>query len=214
MVTIVLTLRGDGEQIVPPFILFRGQGRLDPALLAELDAQGIPYAFNEKAWANELACIEHLRFFSKIVKAKCPEAKEHMLLLDGLTSQATDRFIDLAIDLNILPVYFPPNCTHLVQPVDHRVAAWLKRWWHALFRVEEEERYEVWTQFRANGSMCPQYLRCTVLKWMRILWDQLKTMSEFLTRSFTSTGCLITLKGQHMIKFPNIDNYTFAFPSA
>ena len=128
MFTLILTLRADGEQIVPPFILFRGKGTgLDPEIRAELDAQGIPYSFNEKAWANEVACLEYLDFFATIVYEKCPEAKEHLLLLDGLTSQATDSFIDRALSLNILPVYFPPNCTHLVQPVDHRVAAWIKK---------------------------------------------------------------------------------------
>ena len=193
MVTLILTLRADGEQIVPPFLLFRGQGHLDPKLLAELDAQGIPYAFNEKAWANQAACLEHLQFFAKIVKEKCPEIKEHMLLLDGLSSQSTDRFIEFALDLNILPVYFPPNCTHLVQPVDHRVAAWLKGAWHALYKAEEEFRYDVWADYRDNGSMCPQYQRITVLKWTKICWDHLKEMKSFLMRAFISTGCLISL---------------------
>ena len=53
---------------------------LSEDLLAELDAIGIPYAFNEKAWANEKACLDHLRFFYQIVHEKCPEIKEHMLL--------------------------------------------------------------------------------------------------------------------------------------
>ena len=212
MMTIVLTLRGDGEQIVPPFMLFKGQGQLDPGVLAELDREGIPYAFNEKAWANEEACLEHLQFFNEIVKEKCPEAKEHLLLLDGLTAQSTSRFIELALDLNIIPLYFPPNSTHLVQPVDHRVAAWLKAAWHCLFKVEEEKRYEMWADYRNNGSMCPQYLRITALTWMRVIWEHLKLKEDFLALAFTSTGCLITLKGQHKIKFPNIENYAFEYP--
>ena len=142
--TIILTLRGEGEQIVPPFLLFMGGGHLDPDVLAELDAQGIPYAFNEKAWANQAMRLQHLQFMAKILKEQCPEAKEHLLLLDGLTSQSTHRYIDLATDMNLVPLYFPPNCTHLVQPVDHRVAAWIKKYWdklstrgrHALSRVD------------------------------------------------------------------------------
>ena len=124
--TIILTLRGEGEQIVPPFLLFRGQGNLDPAVLAELDAQGIAYAFNEKAWANQAACLEHLQFMAKILREKCPEAKEHMLLLDGLTSQSTHRYIDLAGHLSIVPVYLPPNCKHLSSQCII-VAAWIKK---------------------------------------------------------------------------------------
>ena len=212
MLTIVLTLRGDGEQIVPPYIIFRGADGLDPAVLAELDAEGIPYGFNHNAWANEEFCLGYLQFFSKIVKDKCPEAKEHMLLMDGLSSQSTRRFILLALDMNILPVYFPPNCTHLVQPVDHRVAAWIKQAWHQLFRVEEAKCYDVWADYRNNGSMCPQYLRVTSLKWMRHIWQELKSRKRFLKLAFISTGCLVTLEGRHLISFPNIENYPFEYP--
>ncbi len=134
-----------------------------------------------------------------------------MLLLDGLSAQATSRFINLAIDLNILPVYFPPNCTHLVQPVDHRAAAWIKKAWHTLYLIEEEENYEQWRDHRINGSMCLQYLRVTSLQFMREIWKLLQTKVEFLQLAFTSTGCLITLKGQHAIKFRDIDNYTFDY---
>jgi hypothetical protein len=211
--TIILTLRAAGEQIIPPFVLFQGQGHLDPAILAELDAQGIPYAFNEKAWANEAVCIEHLQFLSRIFREKCPEAKECMLLLDGLSSQCTDRFVELALDLNIVPVYFPPNCTHLVQPVDHRVAAWLKKAWHTLFLIEEDERYDLWDDYRNNGSMSAQYIRVTSLKWTRLIWESLQEQPEFLSKAFTSTGCLITLKGEHDIKFLDIDNYSFEYPT-
>jgi hypothetical protein len=212
VVTVILTLRADGEQIVPPFLLFRGKGKLSPAVLAELDAQGIPYAFQQKAWADGQTCIEHLQFFAKILKEKCPEYKEHMLYLDGLAAQATDRYIDLALDLNILPVYFPPNCMHLLQPVDHRVAAWFKRTWHGLYLVEEEDCYEKWQDFHNNGAMNTQYQRITMLKWTSILWQHLKEMPDFLTRAFTSTGCLITLKGEHSIRFPNIEDYVFKYP--
>ena len=208
MVTIIMTLR-DGEQIVPPFLLFRGQGKLSPEVIAELDAQGIPY---KKAWADGDTCIEHLKWFAKILQEKCPEAKEHMLYLDGLSSQATARYIDLALDLNILPVYFPPNCTHLLQPVDHRVAAWFKKAWHALFLVEEDERYDLWDDFHRNGSMCTQYHRVTILKWTNMIWDELKRMRAFLSKAFTSTGCLITLKGEHSIRFPKIQDYVFEYP--
>ena len=105
MATVTLTLRAEGEQVVKPFILFRGQGQLPAELHAELKAQGIPYAFNTKAWANAEACVEHLRYFHKTVQEHCPEFQEHMLLLDGLSSQSTNRFIELALDLNSACVF-------------------------------------------------------------------------------------------------------------
>jgi hypothetical protein len=211
--TIIMTLRAEGEQIVPPFLLFHGKGKLSPEIIAELDEQGIPYAFNKKAWADGATCIQHLKFVAKILKEKCPEAKEHMLYLDGLSAQATIRFIDLALDLSILPVYFPPNCTHLVQPVDHRVAAWFKACWHRLYLLEQEEKYEEWDDYQNNGSMSTVYQRVTALRWTKLIWEQLKTMHGFLSKAFTSTGCLIKLNGEHSIKFPNIPNYVFHYPT-
>ena len=194
MATLVLTLRAEGEQIVPPFLLFRGKGMLSEDLLAELDAIGIPYAFNEKAWANEKACLDHLRFFYQIVHEKCPEIKENMLLLDGLGSQCTSRYIELALDLNILPVYFPPNCTHLIQPVDHRVAAFFKRCFHLLYKAEEELMYDVWAEYRENGSLNAQYLRVLLLSWTKVSWEHLLPRTDFLMRAFISTGCLLLSK--------------------
>lgn len=212
--TLVLTLRAGGPQIIPPMLLFRGKGCLDSELLAELDEHGIAYAFNEKAWANEASCMEHLVFFHQLVKAKCPEFTEHMLLLDGLSCQATSAYIELALDLHILPVYFPPNCTHLVQPVDHRVAAFIKKCLASLFKKEEELMYELWQQYRDNGSMKPRYQRNMILKWIGCAWKELCTGQPILLQhAFTSTGCLITLKGEHNIRFPDIDNYDFTYPS-
>ena len=212
MATIILTLRAEGEQIVKPFILFRGMGHLTPEFIAQLDAEGIPYAFNAKAWANAESCVEHLRYFHAVLKEKAPELKECMLLLDGLSSQSSHRFIRLALDLNILPVYFPPNCTHLVQPVDHRIAAWLKKAMHQLYLAEESLMHDQWAHHRTNGSMCPQYKRKTLLKWVSFCWEALKTMPDFITKAFTSTGCLITLKGAHAMQFLDIKNYSFQYP--
>ena len=213
--TLVLTLRAGGEQIVPPFLIFRGKGYLAPELLAELQNYDIPFCFNDKAWANEEACQDHLLFLHSIVKSQCPEFREHMLLLDGLSCQSTHSFIALALDLNILPVYLPPGCTHLVQPVDHRVAAFIKRCLHVLFKVEEELNYEEWQQYRENGSMKPQYQRKMFLMWIRSAWRELCTRQQNLLRqAFISTGCLITLDGKHAIKFLDIPNYDFEYPSA
>ena len=192
--------------------LFRGQGQLAPELIAELDASGIPYAFNTKAWADEQACLAHLRYFWEQVKQHAPEYPEHMLLLDGLGGQSTTQFIEFALDLRIYPVYFPPNCTHLVQPVDHRVAAWLKAALARLYVVEESVMGDAWARYRANDSMSLQYKRTTALNWVDFCWRELKRKESFLLMSFLSTGRLITLKGEHKIKFPDIDNYAFVYP--
>ena len=104
------------------------------------------------------------------------------------------------------------NCTHLVRPVDHRVAAWIKKCLHTLFLEEETLMHDVWANYRENKSMCSQYLRVTQLKWVNASWDQLKRQDNLLRLAFTSTGCLITLTGKHAMSFRDIAEYPFEYP--
>jgi hypothetical protein len=212
MATIVLTLRAGGEQIIKPFILFKGQGCLSQEMLDELDTFNIPYDFNAKAWANGQSCLEYLQYFSKQTKLQCSEIKEHLLLLDGLGSQCTHEFIELALDLNIIPMYFPANCTHLVQPVDHHIAAWIKYMMGEFYKLEETVMSDEWASYRKNGSLSSQYKRASMLDWVQRWWAELKTRKSFILDSFVSTGCLISLSGEHAIKFNDIPSYTFSYP--
>ena len=208
MCTIILTLRAAGEQIVPPFILFKGKGKLSAEKLAELDEAGIPYGFNENAWANGASSLDYLRFFKQRVKTHCPDLTEHLLLMDNLGSQSTRPFVMLALDLNIYPFYFPANCTHLVQPVDHRIAAWIHKFMGAMYRIEQTLMNDDWTRYRKTKTLSDQVKRKTMLRWVRECWDELKTMESFLFRSFVSTGCLIQLNGTHAIYFQDIPDYS------
>ena len=97
MATIVLTLRACGEQIVKPFLIFKGGGHLDADILAELDKYGIRYDFNADAWADGLSCLTYLRYFHDTVRKHAPSFKEHLLFLDGMSSQATKQYMELAL---------------------------------------------------------------------------------------------------------------------
>ena len=207
MCTLILTLRAAGEQIVPPFLLFRGQGCLKPSLRQQLDEANIPYGFNTKAWTNGQSSLEYLRFFHDIVRVKCPEIREHLLLMDNLGAQCTTAFVNLAMDFNIWPHYFPANCTHLVQPVDRRIAAWIKWFMGEMYKIEQEVMNKEWTRYRITKTLTTQVQRYTLLRWMRECWDQLQTMPNFISRAFISTGCLIRLDGTHAIHFHDIPSY-------
>jgi hypothetical protein len=209
MCTIVLTLRAAGEQIVKPFVLFRGQGSLSKKLIQELDEWGIPYGFNEKAWSDGRTSCAYLRYFKGLVTQHAPEIKEHLLLLDNFSAQTTEDFVTLACDLDIIPAYFPPNCTHLVQPVDHHIAAWLKYMFGEFYKVEQELRNDEWTRYRTTKTLSVQARRYTMLQWMSSAWNRLKAMPEFIFKSFVSTGCLLKLDGTHEIVFKDIPNYAF-----
>ena len=70
-----------------------------------------------------------------------------------------------------------------------------------------------WANWEENKSFDLQYKRKTMLKWVSIWWTDLKKRPDFLLKAFTRTGCLITLKAQHAIKFPSIPAYKFEYPS-
>ena len=214
MATIVLTLRAGGEQIIKPFLYFRGEGEIKQEYRDELDSFELPYLFTATAWADARACQEYLVYFSAQVKELCPEFKEHLLLMDGLGGQCTSEFIELALDLNIYPMYFPGNCTHLLQPVDHRVAAYLKQIMDELYKADESVMSEIWARFRENGSLSEQSRRTTMARWVKICWERLKEKKDFLLLAFMSTGCLITLTGEHCIHMKDIEDYTFVFPTS
>ena len=136
-----------------PFVLFKGEGKLSKKLLVEMDAAGIPYGFNTKGYSNATTSYAYLRYFKKIVTDQVPHTKEHLLFLDNFGSQWRNTFINLALDLDIYPLYFPPNCTHLVQPVDHRIAAWLKQFIGELYKVEQQLFSDEWTQYHETKSL-------------------------------------------------------------
>ena len=209
MCTIVMTLRAYGAQLVKPFILFKGRGQLSKELIAELDAEGIPYGFNEKGYSNGRSSIEYLQYFKGIVAKHEPDIKEHLLYLDNFGPQASSTFIDLAMDMDIYPVYFPPNCTHLVQPVDHRIAAWVKQFIGELYKVDQAILDDEWTRYRITKTLTDQVFRQTCLLWMATMCKHLEMMSEFILSSFLSTGCLIPLDGKHAIYFKDIREYSF-----
>lgn len=207
--TIVLTLRGAGEQFIKPVIIFHGKGHLSDLFLAQLDEVGIPYYFNEAAWATSEFCLKHVEYMGRILQEKCPEIKEFCLFIDGLGAHLTTKFNRCCQKYNIFPLNFPPNTTHVLQPVDHRVAAWIKSSMNIMFRREEEVMREQWIRYRVNGSLSEHARRVTMLKWINYVWEDLKTRPDFIMRAFLSTGCIINQSGEHAIRIKSIPDYTF-----
>ena len=88
-----------------------------------------------------------------------------------------------------------------MQPVDHRVAAWLKQFVGELYKVDQELFNEDWARYRITKTLTDQVLRRPC--------GMLVKKPDFILSSFLSTGCLIRLDGTHSISFKDIPNYTF-----
>mgnify|MGYP002632354177 CR=1 FL=1 len=110
-------------------MIFRGGGirisEWERNELAKFD--NIRYFFQPKAWADGVFCVWWLKKFSKDIRKHIPLDKEVMLGLDRLPAQTTAYFLKTCAELNIIPVYTPPDCTDAVAPIDHHLGAQLKR---------------------------------------------------------------------------------------
>lgn len=211
-----LTLRASGEQIVPPLVLFQGQGprrNKDGTLRkgadieqAELDAvKGVMWYFNPKAWANGMSARYHLRQFKAFVKAQAPEIPEHMMIFDSLNAQKTDDCIEFASELDIESIFLPGGCTDLLQPIDKHIGAWfkqqLKKLWTKFFKKKFEED--------PNFEVPDHHKRVLILQWVSEIWQKLKQpqYEEFIRTTFEQPGILIQLDGKNNIKFKDYPEY-------
>ena len=204
--TIHLTLRAAGEQIVPPVIIFRG---CSCPTQAERDAlnklKNIQWAFQPKAWADQ----HFVRWWMKtfIHHLKNSDRKNHMLILDNLGAHRIEALTELAIQNNILPVFTSPECTDVLQPVDHHVGAWLKHMMGRFYATELELDINSWRNHSTSGQLSATRRRVFMATWLDLSWSVLKTKTAFIRKAFESTGCLIKLDGTHGIKIRQLDSH-------
>jgi len=75
---------------------------------------------------------------------------ETVLLLDNVGSHTTEEVEDCLIDNKVNATFLPPNCTPLVQPLDHSL--------NAVFKRIYEEQWRIWyhnvshTKLTAKGN--------------------------------------------------------------
>ena len=133
--TLHLCIRADGKQLMRPMLMFRGKGEILPSEKALLDAcKNINYC-----WANSEYSLGWLDLFSK-----CTDAVGgfHILFLDALEAQLGDEMMDRALERKIIIQKIPGGCTDLLQSVDHRVAARIKRLLQIAYKNALKQNYK------------------------------------------------------------------------
>lgn len=204
LATLVLTLRGGGEQIVAPMLIFAGLGHLLAPLLEELRKEGIPFLFQPRAWADGPGCQKHLQYLIWCLKQQPNPANEHLLVLDNFSPQKTAHFQAAAKFHNIHCVYTPPNTTQYLQPVDHHVGAYFKHQIQDHF--EQQLTEEILTAARTARSLdtSVQVMRVHLLRWVKKTWEAAKTKHNMLAHAFTTTGVVFKLHEPPHIKITGV----------
>jgi hypothetical protein len=172
---------------MPPWLIFAGQGWISQQEADELDASGIGWSFQRKAWADGRYSRKWMRAFLQMLKDH-DLGEQHLLLLDDLSSQTMPIIDEMALAGGVHTLLIPPGvltfqcffnlssvdidwvvgCTDLL-PVDHHLGARMKQIINTLYKVEVEINYAEWRQYQENGN----------------IWLYLDTRSKFLCCSGT-----------------------------
>ena len=113
-----------GGSALPPMIIWSGKSLSPKQTISEIP--GTLYGFSARGWMDrELFNL----WFSKLFLHYAPKARPLLLLLDGHSLHYCPDTIHLAAKEKVVIFTFPPNTTHLTQPLDKGVFGPLKLHW-------------------------------------------------------------------------------------
>jgi len=110
---------------LPPYVIF--DRKRFPSEWAIGEVSGTSYGLSPSGWINSNLFQQ---WFEKHFLLYIPAARPVLLLLDGHASHYNPFVIERAVAEQIIIFCFPPNTTHLVQPLDSSCFAALKRAWN------------------------------------------------------------------------------------
>ena len=111
-VTVLVCASASGY-VLPPHIIFRQSGLNKEWLVGEVP--DTKYSLTESGWVN--SAVFEGWFFEHFIPF-APAVRPLLLLLDGHSSHYNPAVIQTAAANGIILFCFPPNTTHLTQPLD------------------------------------------------------------------------------------------------
>jgi hypothetical protein len=189
--TLQLTIRASGKQVVKPVLILRGEGFVEQS---ELDyyktLTNIDVVFQANAWADERVCLDYLLSFRKATV----ELGEVLLGMDRHSAQYTDACQQFMHFFRIFALYTPPDCTDVVSPVDDNVGQYFKRRMGEKFDDEHEEMQDVW-----GAELSASDRRMLMCKWASEVWQEICDDEErcetLIRRAFVRCGFLVAKDG-------------------
>jgi hypothetical protein len=189
--TLQLTIRAEGDQIVKPVLIMRGEGHVEQE---ELDYYktlfNIDVVFQTNAWADERISLDYLLSFRK----QTVELGEVLLGMDRHGAQFTDACKAFMEVMEMFPLYTPADCTDVVSPVDDNVGQYFKRRMGEKFDEEHEEVQDVW-----GAELAPAQRRMLMAKWASEVWQEIcddpERRASLIYRAFVRCGFLVAKDG-------------------
>ena len=161
--------------------------------------------FQENGWCDEATMAYWIK---NCWKPKV--ADEMMLVLDVHRAQKTEHINSLLVkECNTTPVFVPPGCTSLVQPLDVSVNAPFKK------RVEDFAQQHLHNNLDRylTGKFTAGERRILLTSWVGQAWDELSSNREMVIRSLKKCG--ISVAGDDSEDFEmaieGLENYTLGF---
>ena len=212
--SIQMTTCADLDELhrVPLAFILRGQGLQlgedETALWSALEGQARIF-YQTKAWADGDFMMMWLQTFAFDVRDIIEEDGFVILGMDGHGAQMTRRFQERCDELNIIPVYTPPNCTDVVAPVDAGCGATLKMLANMLYEADYEQKHKI---YEDEGIKAKEKRMQAAMRVMAA-WNVMKEDYRYLIlQSFIKTGWFpLAPDGSqdHLVKIKDFPGYNF-----
>ena len=198
--TAQLTIFADGEPRVKPLLIFRGKGkRISLKEQLEYDKR-VVVRFQPNAWCDQPVMNYWVKNCWK------PNIKEEALLvLDVHKAQKTGDITDALAECDTTPLYVPPGCTSIIQPLDVSYNAPFKKKVESAALNHLQDNLEGYL----HGKFTAGERRVLLTKWVGEAWEQLSLNKEIAVRAFKKCGISVAADGSenYEIHLEGLEDY-------
>ena len=114
-ITIIIAINASGHALPLQMIM---AGKKHQSQWYSAIPKNYRISLSDNGWTNDILGFEWLQEMFEKHTASQTAGKYHLLILDGHRSHATASFNQFCTERRIIPLYMPPQSSHLLQPLD------------------------------------------------------------------------------------------------
>jgi hypothetical protein len=203
--TIQPTIRCQGEQNIPPILIFSGKPDVnDPSIAPGIFARKMPdrssekdhydkrviVLFSETSFAREEQIMYWAKDFARRSKKNKGNKKDKFIAvtMDNHKAQTCEDLQKFFKTEKIQPCYTPANCTDCVAVIDNELGHFLKTGIKQKFENILNEDLELFEEWCEDGHISARETRIMVTRLLGETWDELKEKPKLILKSFKQCG--------------------------